>query len=327
MENQFAKDIEAGLSNSPKYLSSKYFYDEQGDKLFQQIMKLDEYYPTNAEFEILKMEREKILKLIKQQFGDSSFQIIEFGAGDGFKTKLLLEHLVEEKVDFQYRPVDISGAVLDELKESLKKKWPQLDCRPLGGTYMNSLRELDSNQPKLLLFLGSNLGNFLKAAAADFIKQIHDRLQTNDLILFGIDLKKDPKTILNAYNDRQGVTRAFNLNLLKRINRELGANFQIEHFDHYPTYDPISGVCKSYLISKSNQKVKIEKLGKEFSFESAEAIQTEVSIKYSITELEALFKGAGFEHLEHLYDCKHYFVDTIWRRNEYESNLERQDNR
>lgn len=314
MNQEFADEVRKGLSAKAKYLPSKYFYDERGDKIFQEIMRMDDYYLTNAEFEILSMHKTDLTDRLVEAFGKSRFQIIEFGAGDGFKTKIVLEHLLAEDLDFTYRPVDISKSVLDDLKADLTAKLPRLQFEPLVGTYAESLNALEGAQPKLLLFLGSNLGNFEKAAARGFIKKIADRLASGDLIFFGIDLKKDPKLILGAYNDANGITKAFNLNLLSRINRELGANFTLSDFDHYPLYDPQSGLCKSYLISLKKQSVFIEALGMQIDFDYAEEIQTEVSIKYSLEEVESLFEEGGFEKVEHLFDCKHYFVDTIWKK-------------
>jgi len=314
INKEFVKEVLQGLKAKQKSLPSKYFYDQKGDKIFQEIMRMDEYYPTNSEFEILSLHKEEILKKIKEVFGEREFSLIEFGAGDGFKTKLILEHLINSEVNFQYRPVDISEAVLKELQLDLTDKMPKLDCKPLVGTYTKSLKELKGDQPKLLFFLGSNLGNFTKKGAKAFIKKIFKRLQSDDMVLFGIDLKKDPRTILEAYNDPKGITKAFNLNLLERINRELGGNFVIDDFDHFPIYDPQSGICKSYLISKKDQKVSLDALDKEFDFAYAEAIQTEVSIKYSPDEVEDLFHSNGFKKLEHFFDCKHYFLDTLWKK-------------
>jgi dimethylhistidine N-methyltransferase len=309
---EFAKEVLEGLSTKPKKLSSKYFYDDLGDKIFQEIMRMDEYYLTNSEFEILSMHKADLLKEVVAAFGEMQFQLIEFGAGDGFKTKIILKHLLNSGIQFTYRPVDISASVLDQLQNELSSKLAGLKVDPWIGTYTNSLKELEGEQRKLLFFLGSNLGNFGKEEAGEFIAQVFQRLESGDLVFFGIDLKKDPKTILEAYNDPKGITKAFNLNILRRINRELGGNFNLADFDHYPIYDPATGLCKSYLISKKRQKVEIAALGKEFNFQYAEEIQTEVSIKYGIEEIEALFSNAGFEKREHFFDCKHYFVDTLW---------------
>lgn len=312
--SEFAIDVEEGLSKELKSLPSKYFYDERGDKIFQEIMKMKSYYLTKAEFEIFEFQGPKILELIKKEIGKSRFQLVEFGAGDGLKTKLLLEHLVKNEIDFQYVPIDISSSVLKSLKEDIQNRWPSIDCREVVNTYEKGLEEVESETPKVILFLGSNLGNFEKEAAKEFVANISKRMKKDDFLIFGIDLKKKPKLILEAYNDPEGITRAFNLNLLERINRELGGDFQIDKFSHYPIYDPVNGICKSFLISNQKQEVRISELGRSFEFEAAEPIHTELSIKYSIKEIEELLKGADLQMVEHLYDCKHYFVDTIWKK-------------
>lgn len=312
--SEFAKDVEKGLSKQPKSLPSKYFYDERGDQIFQSIMNMPSYYLTRAEFEIFSHQKTKIHNILKKEIGDRHFQLVEFGAGDGLKTKLLIDHFQQNEVNFEYVPIDISPSVLKKLKTDLKDRWPNLQCRELVNSYQGGLSELEGEVPKVILFLGSNLGNFLKEEAQSFITMIFERLRKNDLVIFGIDLKKDPQIIMNAYNDPEGITRAFNLNLLERMNRELGADFEIDQFSHFPTYDPITGICKSFLISNRAQKVSIDSLKKTFQFESAEAIHTEISIKYSLNEVENLFTRAGFNFIEHLHDCKHYFVDTIWKK-------------
>ncbi len=264
----------------PKKLSSKYFYDEKGDKLFQAIMKMDEYYLTNAEYEIFSLQKSQILEPILAN--KKPFQLIEFGAGNGLKTKLLLEFLVEIKADFEYIPIDISRHVLEELQSDLKTKWPNLICKPKTNTYFEAINDLGSDKTKLVLFVGSNIGNFNLLEAQSFISEVNDNLNSGDYFLIGVDLKKDPELILNAYNDKGGITKAFNLNLLDRINRELDGNFRTENFSHFPTYDPISGETKSFLISKTKQDVQLKKLNKTIEFDYAEPIFMEISKKYDL---------------------------------------------
>jgi dimethylhistidine N-methyltransferase len=310
--NNFSKDILAGLTQKPKKLSSKYFYDEKGDKLFQAIMKMDEYYLTNAEYEIFSLQKKAILKTILDT--NEPFQIVEFGAGDGLKTKLLIDYLMEIKADFEYLPIDISSSVLNKLQADLKSKWPKLICKPQANTYFEALKNLSSDKIKLVLFLGSNIGNFKLAEAQSFISKVNDNLNAGDYFLMGADLKKDPEIILSAYNDKGGITKAFNLNLLDRINTELDGNFRKEQFQHFPTYDPVSGETKSYLISKASQNVELKKLQKTIHFDYAEPIFMEISKKYSMEELDFIASKTNFEIIEHFHDCKHYFVDTLWRK-------------
>lgn len=310
--SEFAKDVKSGLRKSPKTLPSKYFYDKTGDRIFQDIMKMPEYYPTGCEFEIFTQQKEKLLSFFWE--GKKPFQLIEFGAGDGTKTKILLKYFLDQLADFSYLPIDISGNVLSILKDTLKQELPGLNVRPIQNDYFEALKELqkDHTHRKVILFLGGNIGNFMVKSATDFLHHIQEFLHPGDLVLVGVDLKKNPKLILSAYDDPQGITSAFNLNLLARMNRELGADFQLNQFKHYATYHPVSGDMRSYLISQKEQTVSIEALNETFHFNQWEPVYTELSKKYAISEIEKLAADSGFEVVEHLFDCKHYFTDTLW---------------
>lgn len=307
-----ALDVARGLATKPKYISSRYFYDDRGDKLFQQIMNMPEYYPTACEFEIFETYKDDLLQYLPHQEWD----LVELGAGDGRKTKVLLKHFLQQQSNFAYFPIDISGAVLHHLKQDLAKALPYLPVKTLNYEYFNALEQLNQmdKNPRLVLFLGGNIGNFKPAEAQRFYQSLFDVLRPGDLLLNGIDLRKNPLTILSAYNDKGGVTRAFNLNLLARFNRELGADFKVENFQHYPTYNPVTGETLSYLMSTCNQDVRIEKLNQTFHFEANEPIHTEVSQKYSFQEIENLAQHAGFEVLHHFTDAKDWFADSLWRK-------------
>lgn len=308
---QFGADVSAGLSAYPKTLSSKYFYDAKGDALFQQIMHLDEYYLTRAELEIFETQKQQLLEQIQPNGG---FRLIELGAGDGLKTKVLLKYFLEQGVNFSYSPVDISANVLRVLEENLLKDIPELSINPLVGDYFQVLEDMKikSRKRNVVFFLGSNIGNFLNETAENFLKSIHNSLKKGDILMLGFDLKKDPARILKAYNDASGVTRAFNLNLLDRINSELGGNFNTNNFQHNPVYDPMTGECRSYLLSKVDQEVYIEELDKTFSFEKWEPIFVEVSKKYSIGEIDHLARATGFTVVENMFDSQRLFTDSIW---------------
>ncbi len=310
-DTAMAKDVLQGLSRTPKRLSSKYFYDERGDKLFQQIMHMPEYYLTGCELEIFHTHKENILEAI----GEKHFRLLELGAGDGMKTKVLLRHFLEQQVDFKYQPIDISQNVLNELEGSLKEELPGLAVNSLQGDYFKVLHELrdESDIPKVALFLGANIGNFFPPDALRFLKALSMELNSGDLLFIGFDLKKDPEVILNAYNDPAGITAAFNLNLLRRLNRELGANFELEHFKHWETYDPITGETKSFIVSLKDQHVFIKAPNQSFHFEAWEAVEVELSQKYSLSEVEALAEQSGFEVQQHFFDKRKYFVDSLWR--------------
>lgn len=312
--NAFALDVKNGLDESPKTLPSRYFYDEIGDDLFQKIMDLDEYYLTRAEFEIFVRQKDEILKAFLGDEG--SFRLVELGAGDGTKTKVLLSHFLERNASFTYSPIDISGNVLEQLEDDLSQELPLLKVEPIVGEYFSALEELAANDTskEVVLFLGSNIGNFDEASGVEFLTHIGENLSQGDMLLIGFDLMKSPKKILSAYNDKDGVTKAFNLNLLTRINKELGANFNVEDFGHFPTYDPQTGETKSHIISKKQQTVYIESLDESFSFDAWEAIHTEVSQKYSMKMIEAYAAESGFEIVHNFMDSNKYFVDSLWRR-------------
>lgn len=306
-----AEEVHRGLSSPQKFIPSRFFYDAKGDVIFQSIMRMPEYYLTRSEYEILSSQTQDILNALK--LGQESFDLIEFGAGDGFKTKVLIERLMAAKAKFRYVPVDISINVLKSLKSNFEKIFPKLEIIPQNAEYFEALQAIEksSDNPKLILFLGSNIGNFDDELIHKFLNQLYEIMEVNDYVLIGFDLKKNPHTILSAYNDKQGITKAFNLNVLKRINRELQADFDLEHFEHYPTYDPITGYAKSFLVSLKKQTVTIKTIGKSFHFEMGETIHTEISRKFTVDQINNLLIDASFEVLGHFYDYKHYFVDTL----------------
>ncbi|EMR03346.1 L-histidine N(alpha)-methyltransferase [Cesiribacter andamanensis] len=311
---QFAWDVRQGLSASPKQLSSKYFYDKQGDALFQAIMHMPEYYLTRSEYEILDMHKERLLQLFCNDSG--RFNLIEFGAGDGLKTKLLLRHFTGAGIDFRYIPIDISQNVLETLTADLRQSIPGLQVEGICDDYFRALHQLGqtSDRRNVVLFMGSNIGNFSEPQALDFLSRLSSELNPHDLILIGFDLKKDPGQILAAYNDRAGITRAFNLNLLQRINGELGGEFDLDQWEHYPLYDPISGEARSYLMSRRAQQVYIEALDETYQFAAWEPIHVEISRKYDLAAIGHYASNTNFRLVEHFFDCRHYFVDSLWEK-------------
>lgn len=313
-QSAFEEDVYKGLTSFPKYLLSKYIYDEKGDKLFQQIMAMPEYYLTNCELNILEKHKSAIAEIINKKGG---FDLIELGAGDGKKTKVLLEELVEKEYDFNYLPIDISQSVLEELENSLKNEIPEVSVKIQQGTYFKTLENLAdySNRRKVILVLGSNIGNLLHENAIEFLRNIQEAMTAEDMLFMGFDQKKNPQKILDAYNDAAGITEAFNKNLLNRINKELDANFNPDNFIHWETYDPESGTAKSYLVSKENQKVAINKLDLEVNFDAWESIHTEISQKYDDSVVEWLAKEAGLEIQTSFEDGNRYYKNYIFRKN------------
>lgn len=317
--NPLAEDVRTGLGQTPKRLSSRFFYDDEGSRLFQSIMHLPEYYLTRAEFEILETYKGAFLAL----FGANQrpFELVELGAGDGLKTKILLGHFQEHNARFRYSPVDISKAALDGLVADLTQQLPNLPVEPQHGEYMQALRALATDQlsrvgnvRRVVLFLGSNIGNFAPADALAFYQQISAQLQPGDLLLTGFDLQKHPGLIHAAYNDSQGLTRAFNLNLLRRINRELDANFDLLAFDHYETYSPETGEARSYLVSRHEQVVQIRSLNLTVPFRKGETIYTEMSRKFTHEGIEELAAQTGFAVTGWFTDAQGYFADVVYEK-------------
>lgn len=307
----FRSDVLEGLQGNPKKLSSKYFYNKKGDHLFQKIMAMPEYYLTKSELDIFKNKTADLANLITHD--NEAFDLIELGAGDAMKSTFLLKYLVEKGTDFSYMPIDISGNILSILNEKLSHEIPTLKIVPLEGEYFEMLQKAASlsSRRKVILFLGSNIGNMSLEEAENFCKDLNQNLASDDVVLIGFDLKKNPHIILNAYNDKDGITAAFNLNLLTRINTELDADFNLKQFQHYQTYDPVSGACKSYLVSLKDQNVTI---GNDLiSFKENELIDMEISQKFSPEKIQELSEKSGFKMIGEIKDSKKWFVDTVWQ--------------
>ena len=308
----FAVHVAEGLSAPRAYLSSRFIYDRRGSQLFQRIMRLDEYYLTRAEYEILSREAASLIALFSA--GERPFELIEFGAGDGTKTKLLLRAGLGADATFRYRPVDISGDILAELAAGLHAESPGLVVEPIAQTYLEALETLGGAEApggarRVVLFLGSNIGNFGLGDARAFCREVTGALHPGDFFLVGVDRRKDPRRILAAYDDASGVTAAFNLNLLRRANDELGADFDLDGWGFYPLYDPESGEVRSYLYPHRAQRVRIAGLGIDRTFTTEEVIHTEVSRKYSDAEIASL---VGREPTRTLTDAGGLFVDAVW---------------
>jgi dimethylhistidine N-methyltransferase len=309
--NQFLQDVLQGLSAKDKYLNSKYFYDKKGDLLFQKIMSCGEYYPTDCEMEIFRKQTEELASVFINNH--RQFDVVELGAGDASKSIYLLKELLKKGLIFTYFPVDISANVISTLQKELPKKLPSLQINGLNGEYLHMLEKAKkaSDKPKVVLFLGGNIGNVPLAKAGAFCKSLREHLLPGDMLLTGFDLKKDPRVILTAYNDKTGYTRQFNLNLLKRINHELKADFIVKNFDHYPTYDPATGACKSYLISTIEQLVNIA--DRTFSFYKGEPTFMEIAQKYTSEQTDELAEESSFVPVKRFYDSRKWFLDTVWQ--------------
>ncbi|MFP4544065.1 MAG: L-histidine N(alpha)-methyltransferase [Candidatus Kapaibacterium sp.] len=310
-KRQFALDVLLGLSEHNKKLSSKYFYDDRGSEIFQKIMELPEYYLTKCEFEILRTRKDAVRQIVD----NGPFNFVELGAGDGRKTSIIIEHFLDSGLDFKYVPIDISEGAMKYLINSFDKKFPRLEANGLVTDYFLGLDWLSSltNKRNFVLFLGSNLGNFNKAQSRVFLRNLWNALNDGDMLMIGFDLKKDLNKMLAAYNDSSGVTARFNLNLLRRINRELGGDFDLDKYRFYSSYDVFSGAMESYLVSQQEQEVFISEIGQRFQFRAWEPIHMEYSYKYLISDIERLAELTGFEIVRHLFDSGQDFVDSVWK--------------
>jgi dimethylhistidine N-methyltransferase len=311
IDQQFKLDVETGLAASPKFLMSKYLYDDKGSDLFRQIMDLPEYYLTRAELEIFTEKSDEII----EDIGSKAFNIIELGAGDGYKTKEFLRTLVKKNIAANYYPVDISQEALDQLMVNIEGIFPN-ECIELhNGDYFIELEKVySSDVMEVIFFLGSNIGNYSSEKAIELLELIGEKIKPGDIILLGVDLKKEPHRVASAYNDAQGVTRDFNINLLARINRELEANFDLAEFEFYSHYDPVSGEVRSYLVSLKVQEVTVKALNRVFKFNKNELIHTELSKKYSLDDIAKLAEASGYDLDNYILDSNEYFAECILKK-------------
>ena len=306
----FYEDIISGLRMAPKQLPSKYFYDETGDRLFREIMNTPEYYLTACEMEIFTNQTKKLASSITENYDE--FELIELGPGDCSKSFFLLKELSEQNIHYVFTPIDISENIIMDIKHSLPKKLPGIYISPLNGEYFAMLEKTNSGPgfPKVILCLGANIGNMTMDDCYVFCKRMRTYMQPGDMAIIGFDLKKNPRVIRSAYDDSLGITRKFNFNLLNRINRELGADFNADYFEHYCSYDPQTGSCKSYLICLKDMVVHFA--DDVFYFKKDEYIWVEISQKYSLNEINELATKTGFFPKKNILDSKGWFTDAIW---------------
>ncbi len=296
----FRDEVLAGLSKSPRRLPCKFFYDEQGAQLFRQICELPEYYVTRTEIKILRLHGAEIAAALGPQI-----ELIGLGTGAGTKTKILLEELERPAV---YVPIDISTEQLEKSSERFQKMFPDLQILPIAADYLEPFelplpRQLSSRS--VIYFPGSTVGNFEPDDATEFLSRLVELAGEGGGLLIGVDLQKDRRVIETAYNDSAGVTAKFNKNLLARINRELGADFDLAHWQHYAIYNPADGRIEIYLISEIDQIVRIGEHA--FQFRAGEKILTEYSYKHTIGGFIMLARQAGFEFEQIWTDDERWF--------------------
>ena len=314
LDTSFRDDVFKGLTSFPKYLNSKYIYDKAGDTLFQEIMELPEYYLTNCEFNIISSHTKSITQLFKDE--DTGFDLIELGAGDGKKTKVLLKYLCENNIQFTYKPIDISEHAIKKLTKSLTEELPLISVDPEIGTYFQVLEKIKqyNTRKKAIMLLGSNIGNLSHPKAIEFLSRLRDSMNDEDVLFMGFDQKKNPQIILDAYDDPSGVTAEFNKNLLHRINRELGGNFNVDLFKHWEVYNPESGTAKSYLVAQEAQEVTINRLDLTVHFDAWETIHTEISQKYDDKIVKWLTTESGLVIKTSFTDKKGYYKNYVFKK-------------
>ncbi len=308
----FEDDVAAGLTASPKRLPSKYLYDEVGSALFDAITRLPEYYLTRAETEILSQWGWQIVRLL-----DGPVDFLELGSGSAAKTRLLIEEALRVQGELRYSPIDISTQAIRESSLALVRAYDGLAVQAYAGDYFEVLqsRALQFRRRVLAMFMGSNIGNYEPAQANALLALLSTALRSGDGLLLGVDLKKDAATLERAYDDAAGVTAAFNRNLLGRMNRELGADFEPASFKHIAHYDIGRGSVESFLEAGERTTVRLKRIGMEIVLARGERIQTESSHKYSDEEIASLGAAAGFRSAALWHDGDHRFsVHLLVRR-------------
>ncbi len=297
------KDVIQGLSQTPKTLSPKYFYDDHGSLLFEKICELPEYYPTRTEAWILQQYADEIVEIT------GCCELIELGSGSSTKTRLLLDAYQKIADSCKYLPIDVSGGILKDSVLQLQEKYPNFSIHGLLGTYEQALVHLESNylQSRMLFFLGSSLGNFNQEECAIFLTQVSQTLQPGDYFLLGIDLQKPQDILEAAYNDSQEVTAAFNLNMLSHLNWRFQGNFDINLFKHQAIYNQIDNQIEMYLHCQQNHCISLETLDLKISFEVGESILTEISRKFDLATMETQLQSKGLKTVKTWTDEQQWF--------------------
>ncbi|MCZ6627680.1 MAG: L-histidine N(alpha)-methyltransferase [SAR324 cluster bacterium] len=301
----FLEAVGEGLASLPKQIPPMFFYDERGSELFEQITKTPEYYPTRTEAMILERNAADIIRNAGQELG-----LVELGSGSSSKTRLLLDVLTERQGRLRYTPIDISPTIVVEHGTKLLDDYPELHVNALICDYHQALQVLSEPQqePRLFIFLGSSICNFGPKEAAALLREIGVAMGRADRLLLGMDLRKDRAVLEAAYDDAQGVTAAFNLNLLTHINRELGGNFDPSHFRHLAFFNDQESRIEMHLESQQSQLVHIDALQRSFTFLDGETIHTENSYKHDQSSLDALYEKTGLRRVGRWMDERSWFT-------------------
>ena len=307
IEKTFAEEISSSLNADSKFISPKFFYDKKGSDLFEKICTLPEYYPTRTEIEILKKLQTELSSYL-----DDDFRLVELGSGSSVKTRLILDVLTKSQEKAEYFPIDISE-ILTESSEELLNDYKNLHVTGVIDTYEGGLEFIKNYDDKrnLIIFLGSSFGNFSPTDGYQFLQKIYSTMKSGDLFLIGLDLVKDKQILESAYDDSQGVTAEFNLNVLSRINDELDADFDLENFAHHAIYNEDDQRIEMYLKSLANQSVVIAKSNLLLKLKKDELIHTEHSHKYRLSQINDMLDSVGFEIKHTWLDEKKLFSLTL----------------
>ncbi|HEY4680991.1 MAG TPA: L-histidine N(alpha)-methyltransferase [Nitrosarchaeum sp.] len=311
IEKSFADEISFSLNHHSKFINPKFFYDKKGSELFEKICDLSEYYPTRTEISILKKLKDELPPYL-----DDSFRLVELGSGSSVKTRLILDILNQIQETIEYFPIDISE-ILTESSALLQQDYDDLHITGIIDTYEGGLEFLKDYDDKknLIIFLGSSFGNFTPNDGKEFLNKINSTMKDGDLFLIGLDLVKNKIILENAYDDSQGITAKFNLNVLSRINDELDANFNLNNFAHHAIYNEQDQRIEMYLKSLVNQSVIIPKANISLTLKKNELIHTEHSHKYKLSQIRELMHQIGFNIKNIWLDENNYFALTLVSKN------------
>lgn len=304
-----ARDVRAGLTRRPKALPCSYFYDLEGSRLFEEICRLPEYYLTRAERQILRERADELVSLC-----ESNMTLCELGSGSAEKTQILIEAFLRRRRHLRYVSVDIARAMLEQSSAALLDKYSELEILAVAAEYDRGLAILGERvrEPKLLLWLGSNVGNFHRPDAALFLRRLRSIMTVSDRLVVGIDLRKDRAVLERAYDDAAQVTARFNKNILTRINRELSGHFDLAAFRHHAVYDEDLGRVQMYLVSERAQQVRIDALDLDVAFAPGELIHTEDTYKYSLGEIDELARAAELGLMRQWFDAERRFCVNVF---------------
>ncbi len=309
-ESSFAEDVKTGLSAERKFLYPKYFYDDRGSELFDRITQTEDYYPTRTEESILIERSADII-----EFSKNKPVMVELGSGTSTKTRHILDAKQRTGLPLNYIPLDVSD-ILITASEQLLKDYSNLTINGIISEYITGYRivkDIDPS-PNLTIFLGSSIGNFRRVYIKEFLSKISDVMHNNDALLIGFDLVKDEDVLVRAYNDKEGLTADFNLNILHRINNELGGNFDLNKFQHESIFNRDKSRIEMHLIVKEAQTVEIKEINLSVNFKKGETIHTENSYKFNDDLIMEIADAAGLEWITTWNDDKKYFALTLFNK-------------